>query len=77
METRLSNIFKRHEFDQGHSRKLLQSSISYVYFLKAVEFCPSFDIQIDITLAISRKVAKSHFSESPQESLKIRQSSYQ
>ena len=40
-----------------------------VYFLKTVEFCPTFNIQIDITLVIFWK----KFLESPQKSLKTRQ----
>ena len=31
-----------------------------VYFLKAVEFCPTFDIQIDITLAIFWEMLQNH-----------------
>ena len=61
--------YKRHEFDQGHSRKLLQSSTSYIQIentkttcllLKTVEFCSTFDIQIDITLAIFREKLQDH-----------------
>ena len=41
-----------------------------VYFLNDVEFWPTFEIQICITLAIFWKnVAKVHFLESPQKSL--------
>ena len=51
MDTRLSSTFKlqSHEADEGHSRKLLHRAM---YFLRAVEFWPTFDVQIDITLAI-------------------------
>ena len=31
-----------------------------VYFLKAVEFWPTFDIQVDITLAIFREKLQNH-----------------
>ena len=45
-----------------------------IYFLKAVEFCLTFDTQIDITGYILRKKnTKPHFLESPQRSLKTRQ----
>ena len=65
METRLSNIFK--STNVTNLAKIIQES-SYrvaqvtskwktlkqsVYFLKAVEYCPTFNIQIDITLTIS------------------------
>ena len=40
-----------------------------VYFLRAVYFWPTFDIQIDITFGyILEKIAKLHFLESPQHS---------
>ena len=54
METRLCNIFKS-------SYRVPQVTFKWktlkqpVYFLKVVEFCPTFDIQIDITLAIFRE----------------------
>ena len=37
--------------------KILKKS---AYFLKAVELCPTFDIQIDITLAIFREKLQNH-----------------
>ena len=52
---------KRHESDQGHSRKLYRvPQVTFkwktlkqsVYFLKAVEFCPTFETQSNVTLAI-------------------------
>ena len=46
-----------------------------VYFLKAVEFCPTFEIQIDFGY-ISGKVAKPHSLENPQKSLKTLQHLY-
>ena len=85
METRLPNIFKTTNVTnlikviQQSSYRVLQVTSKQktlkqpVYFLKAVEFRPTFYIEFDI---ISGKVAKLHFLESPQESLKIRQSSY-
>ena len=60
METRLSNIFKATNVTnltkviQESSYRVLQVTSKqktlkqHVYFLKAVEFCPTFDIQIDI-----------------------------
>ena len=40
-----------------------------VYFLRAVDFWPTFDIQIDITFGyILEKIAKLRFLESPQHS---------
>ena len=46
-------------------------------FLKAVEFCSNFDIQIDLTLEKNlEKFAKPHFLESSQKSLRTRQNSY-
>ena len=64
METRLSNIFKTANITnltnviQESSYRVLQVTSKQktlkqpVYFLKEVEFCPTFDIQLDITLAI-------------------------
>ena len=64
METRLSNIFKTTNATNltkvilESSYRVLQVTFKWktlkqpVYFLKAVELCPTFDIQIDITLAI-------------------------
>ena len=75
METRLSNIFKTtivtnlaKVIQEGPYRVLKVTSKSKTlkqsaYFLKAVEFCPTFDIQI----------AKPHLLESLQKSLKTRQ----
>ena len=72
METRLSNIFKTtivtnlaKVIQEGPYRVLNVTSKSKtlkqsVYFLKAVEFCPTFDIQIDITLAIFREKLQNH-----------------
>ena len=37
-----------------------QTQKQSVYFLKAVEFCPTFDIQIDITLAVFREKLQNH-----------------
>ena len=66
METRLSNIFKTTNVTnltkviQQDSYRVLQVTFKWktlkqpVYFLKAVEFCPTFKIQIDLTLAIFR-----------------------
>ena len=60
METRLSNIFKTTKVTnlakvfQESPYRILQVTFKYktlkqsVYFLKAVEFCPTFNIQIDI-----------------------------
>ena len=48
--------YKRHEFDQGHSIPTIYIQIENTkttrLLFKAVEFCSTFDIQIDITLAI-------------------------
>ena len=64
METRLSNIFKTTNVTNltkvilESSYRVLQVTSKWktlkqpVYFLKTVRFCPTFDIQIDITLAI-------------------------
>ena len=72
METRFSNIFKTTNVTNlakviqespyrvlqvtSKSKTLKQST----YFLKAVEFFPTFDIQIDITLGIFREKLQSH-----------------
>ena len=67
METRLSNIFKT--TNVANLAKVIQESPYRVlqvasksktlkqpiYFLNAVEFCPTFDIQIDITLVTFRE----------------------
>ena len=59
---------KSHEFDQGHSRTLIEliqmentkTTRLFNNFLKAVEFCPTFDIQIDINLAIFWERLQNH-----------------
>ena len=72
METRLSNIFKTTNVTNlakviqespyrvlqvtSKSKTLKQSA----YFLKAVEFCPTFDIQIDIALTIFSGKLQNH-----------------
>ena len=84
METRLYNIFKTINVTnltkviQQNSYRVLQVTSKWktlkqlVYFLKAVEFWPIFDIHIDITLAIfpENTFSKAH------KSLKARQHSY-
>ena len=74
METRLSNIFKTTnvmnltKVIQQNSYRVLQVTSKWktlkqpVYFLKAVEFWPTFDIQVDITLAIFREKLQNHTS---------------
>ena len=64
METRLSNIFKTTKFTsltkviQQSSYRVLQVTYKWkalkqlVYFLKTVEFWPTFEIQVNITLAV-------------------------
>ena len=86
METRLSNIFKTTNVTnltkviQQSSYRVLQVTSKWktlkqpVYFLKAVEFWPTFDIHVGY---ISGKVAKPHFLESLQKSLKARHHSFQ
>ena len=72
MEKRLSNIFKTANVT-NYTKTILKSSyralqVTFkqkilrqpVYFLKAVEFCSTFDIQIDITLAIFREKLQNH-----------------
>ena len=72
MKTRLSTIFKTTNVT-NFVKAILKSSyrvpkvtLKYktlkqpVYFLNAVEFCPTFDIQIDITLAIFREKLQNH-----------------
>ena len=67
MEKRFSNTFKIKNIT-NLTRVILESSYGVlqvtfkwkilkqpVYFLKAVKFCPTFDIQIEITLAIFRE----------------------
>ena len=69
METRLSNIFKT--TNVTNLTKVIQQSSYWVtakwktlkqpvYFLKAVEFWPTFDIHVDITLAIFREKLQNH-----------------
>ena len=72
METRMSNIFKTTNIKnltkviQQNSYRVLQVTSKWktlkqnVYFLKAVEFWPTFDIQVDITLAIFREKLQNH-----------------
>ena len=72
METRLSNIFKTTNVTNftkailESSYRVLQVTFKYktlkqpVYFLKAVEFCSTFVIQIDITLTIFRENLQNH-----------------
>ena len=72
METRLSKIFKTTNVTkltkviQESSYRVLQVTSKYktlkqpVYFLKVVEFCPTFDIQINITFAIFREKLQNH-----------------
>ena len=67
MEARLSNIFKTTSVTnltrviQQNSYRVLQVISKWktlkqpVYFLKAVEVWPTFDIHVDITLAIFRE----------------------
>ena len=79
--------YKRHEFDQGHSTKLLQSCTSYIQIentktarllFKGSWILPYFWHSNWHYLGnISGKVAKPYCLESPQESLKIHQSSNQ
>ena len=82
--------YKRHEFDQDHSRKLLQSSTSYIQIentkttrllFKGSWVLPYFWHSnwhyFGIFGYILGKVAKPHLLESPQKSLKTRQDSYQ
>ena len=72
METRLSNISRTtkvkdlNKVIQESSYRVLQVTSKYktlkqpVYFLKAVDFCPTFDIQIGITLAIFQEKLPNH-----------------
>ena len=58
--------YKCHEFDQGHSTKLIEFHKLHpdgkqpFYFLKAVEFWSTFDIHVDITLAIFQEKLQNH-----------------
>ena len=81
METRLPNIFKTTNVTnltkviQESSYRVLQVTSKQktlkqpVYFLKAVEFCPTFDIQIDITLAIFWEKLQNHTFQKTHRSL--------
>ena len=72
MEMRLCNIFKTTNFTnftkairKSSYRVLLVTSKwktlkQSVYFLKAVEFCSTFDIQIGIILAIFLEMLQNH-----------------
>ena len=82
METRLSNIFKTKNITnltkviQENSYRLLQVTSRLLF--KGSWILPySWHSNWEIVIHILGKVAKSNFSESPQESLKIRQNSYQ
>ena len=81
METRLSNIFKITNVTnltkviQESSYRVLQVTSKQktlkqpVYFLKVVEFCSTFDIQIDITLAIFWEKLQNHTFQKTHRSL--------
>ena len=72
METTLSNIFKTTNVTKltkyilGSSYRVLQVTSKWktlkqpVYFLRAVEFRPTFEFQIDIDLAIFWKMLQSN-----------------
>ena len=72
METRLSNILKTTNVTnlikvvQQNSYRVLRVKSKWktlkqpVYFLKSVEFWPTFDIHIDITLVIFREKLQNH-----------------
>ena len=72
METRLSNILKTTNvtnltkvIQQNSYRVLpvtskLKTLKQPVYFLKTIEFWPTFDIHVDITLAISQEKLQNH-----------------
>ena len=72
METRLSNIFQITNVTnltkvfQRNSFRVLQVTSKWktlkqpVYFLKAVEFWPTFDFHVNITLAIFREKLQIH-----------------
>ena len=72
METRLPNIFKTTNVTnltkviQQSSYRVLQVTYKWktlkqpVYFLKAAEFWPTFDIQVDITLALFWERLQNH-----------------
>ena len=81
MRTRLSNIFKTTNVTnlakviQESPYRVLQVTFKQktlkesVYFLKIVEFCPIFDIQIDITSAIFREQLQNHTFQKAHRSL--------
>ena len=81
METRLSNIFKSTNVTnlakviQESPYRVLQVTFRQktlkesVYFLKIVEFCPIFDIQIDITSTIFREQLQNHTFQKAHRSL--------
>ena len=72
MERRFSNIFKTTNVTnltkviQQNSYRVLQVTFKWktlkqpVYFLKAVEFRPIFDVHVDIALAIFREKLQNH-----------------
>ena len=72
MEPSLSNIFKTTNVTNltkvilENSYRVLQVTCKWkalkqpIYFLKAAEFCPTLDIQIDITLVIFREKLQNH-----------------
>ena len=72
METRLSNIFQTTNVTnltkiiQKSSYRVLQVTSKWktlkqpIYFLKAVEFWPTFDIQVDIALAVFWEKLQNH-----------------
>ena len=92
IETRLSNIFKTATVTKS-TKNILESSYRVLeviskwktlkqpaYFLKTVEFWPTFDIQFDFQINfgyILGIIAKPLFLERPQKSLKGGQHSYQ
>ena len=81
METRLSNIFKTTKVTNltkvilESSYRVLQVTCKWkalkqpVCFLEAVEFWPTFDIQIGITLAIFREKLQNYTFEKANKSL--------
>ena len=89
MEKTLSNIFKTTNVKKltnaflESSYRVLQVTFKWktlklpVYFLKAVEFWPTFHIQIDITWLYFGKCYKTTLLKGPQRAFKTRQHSYQ
>ena len=81
METRLFNIFKTANVTKltkailESSYRVLQVTSKWktlkqpVYFLRAIEFWSTFDIQIDITLAIVWEKLQNYFFHKPHRSL--------